>query len=119
MLRDASPSDFAAIYVVCGRTDMRLGIDSLAAIIENRYHLPLFVPNTLFLFCGRRAGKIRGLLWEGDGFLLLYKRVEQGHFSWPRNSSELRLMSPEQFRWLMQGFSIDPVIRNVTPAYSA
>lgn len=64
MLRDASPSDFAAIYVVCGRTDMRLGIDSLAAIIENRYHLPLFVPNTLFLFCGRRAGKIRGLLCE-------------------------------------------------------
>lgn len=43
MLRDANPSDFAGIYIVCGRTDMRLGMDSLAAIIENRYHLPLFV----------------------------------------------------------------------------
>ena len=41
MLRDANPSDFAGIYIVCGRTDMRLGMDSLAAIIENRYHLPL------------------------------------------------------------------------------
>ena len=71
MLKDADPKSFHAIYVVCGFTDMRLGIDSLAAIIETRYHLPLFVPNTLFLFCGRKSSKIRGMLWEGDGFLLL------------------------------------------------
>ena len=48
MLRDANPSDFAGIYIVCGRTDMRLGMDSLAAIIENRYYLPLFLSLTLF-----------------------------------------------------------------------
>ena len=119
MLRDASPSDFAAIYVVCGRTDMRLGIDSLAAIIENRYHLHLFVPNTLFLFCGRRAGKRRGLLWEGDGFLLLTKRVEDGHFAWPRNSSEARRLEAYQFEWLMKGFSIDPPIKEHHPSHSA
>ena len=61
MLRDADPKQFNAIYLVCGRTDMRLGIDSLAAIIETQYHLPVFVPNTLFLFCGRRASKKRDL----------------------------------------------------------
>lgn len=55
MLRDADPSSFSAIYVVCGYTDMRYGMDTFAAIIETRYHLPLFVPNTLFLFCGRRV----------------------------------------------------------------
>ena len=102
MLNDAVPSNFAGIYLVCGYTDLRYGIDSLASIIERRYKVNLFVPNTLFLFCGRSSKKIKGLLWEGDGFLLLYKRVEQRHFSWPRNSSELRSMSPEQFRWLMQ-----------------
>lgn len=78
MLRDADPSSFSAVYVVCGYTDMRYGMDTLAAIIEQRYHLPLFVPDSLFLFCGRRASKIKGLLWEGDGFLLLTKRVEDG-----------------------------------------
>ena len=71
------------------------------------------------LFCDRSACKIKGLLWEGDGFLLLYKRVESGHFSWPRNSDELRSMTPEQFHWLMQGFVIDPVIHDVTPRHSA
>ena len=119
MLRDADPKQFTAIYIVCGRTDMRLGIDSLAAIIETRYHLPIFVPNTLFLFCGRRANKIKGLVWEGDGFLLLTKRVEDGHFTWPRTSSEARCLNPHQFDWLMKGFSIDPVIKEHTPSRSA
>lgn len=119
MLRDADPASFTGIYLVCGRTDLRYGIDSLAAIIERRYNLNLFVPNTLFLFCGRSASKIKGLLWEGDGFLLLYKRIENGRFTWPRNSDEIRSLSPEQFHWLMQGFAIDPIIRDVNPAQSA
>ena len=83
MLKDADPRSFSGIYIVCGYTDLRYGIDSLSAIIERRFHRQLFVPGTLFLFCGRSASKIKGLLWEGDGFLLLYKRVECGHFSWP------------------------------------
>ena len=119
MLKDADPRYFAGIYVVCGFTDLRSGIDSLAGIIERKYKMELFIPNTLFLFCGRSASKIKGLLWEGDGFLLLYKRVDCGHFSWPRTSSELRSLSPEQFRWLMQGFAIDPIIHDITPLYSA
>lgn len=77
MLRDANPSSFAGIYIVCGYTDLRLGLDSLAAIITHRYQMNLFIPNTLFLFCGKSSSRIKGLLWEGDGFLLLYKRVEE------------------------------------------
>lgn len=119
MLKDASFKSFAGVYIVCGQTDLRYGIDSLAAIIEQKYKMSLFVPNTLFLFCGRSASKIKGLLWEGDGFLLLYKRVESGHFTWPRASEDLRNLSSEQFHWLMQGFSIDPVIRDIIPDQSA
>ena len=119
MFRDADPKSFAGIYIVCGYTDLRLGIDSLAAIIEKRYKMNLFIPNTLFLFCGRSSSKIKGLLWEGDGFLMLYKRVDCGRFSWPRTSSEIKNLSPEQFRWLMQGFSIEPIIRDVNPVISA
>lgn len=94
MLKDTDPKYFAGIYIVCGYTDLRYGIDSLAAIIERKYHTNMFVPNTLFLFCGRSALKIKGLLWEGDGFLLLYKRTESGHFSWSCSSDELRSMTP-------------------------
>lgn len=119
MLKDADPKSFAGIYIVCGYTDMRYGMDTLAAIIETRYHLPLFVPGTLFLFCGQRTNKIKGLVWEGDGFLLFTKRVESGRFAWPRTSREARLLSPKQFEWLMDGFAIDPVIKISHPERSA
>ena len=119
MLRNADHSSFASVYVVCGYTDMRLGIDSLATIIQSRYHLPVFAPEVLFLFCGRRATKIKGLLWEGDGFLLLTKRVESGHFSWPRNSKEAKQINDHQFEWLMKGFPIDPVIHISQPDKTA
>jgi transposase len=119
MFKDANPGSFAGIYIVCGYTDLRLGIDSLVAIINKRYHMDLFVPNTLFLFCGRSASKIKGILWEGDGFLMLYKRVDCGRFVWPRTSNDLKALSPEQFRWLMQGFAVEPIIHDINPVLSA
>ncbi|MBE5912265.1 MAG: transposase [Pseudobutyrivibrio sp.] len=62
MLKNTDFNYFPAVYVVCGYTDMRYGIDSLAAIIERKYKVNLFVPNTSFLFCGRQSTKIKGLL---------------------------------------------------------
>ena len=62
MLRDADPASFRNIYIVCGYTDMRYGIDSLTTIIERKYKKQLFVKDTLFLFCGRSASKTKGLL---------------------------------------------------------
>lgn len=105
MLKDANHSYFAGVYIVCGYTDLRFGIDSLAAIIERRFHMNLFVPNTLFLFCGRSSTKIKGLLWEGNGFLLLYKRVESGHFTWPRLSKHC---NTKLFLTLLHHFLILP-----------
>ena len=108
MLKDADPEYFSGIYIVCGYTDLRYGIDSLAAILERKFHAKLFVPNTLFLFCGRSASKIKGLLWEGDGFLLLYKRLDNGAFSWPRSAEEALEISSEQYAMFMQGLEIIP-----------
>ena len=62
MLKDADFKYFAGVYIVCGYTDLRYDIDSLAAIIEQKYHMSLFVPNTLFLVCGRSSTRIKGLL---------------------------------------------------------
>lgn len=47
------------------------------------------------------------LLWEDDGFLLLYKRLANGKFNWPRNEQEDRDLTYEQYIWLMQGLSVD------------
>ncbi len=95
------------IYLACGYTDLRRGIDGLAGIVQNQFNLNPF-QNILFLFCGRRTDRIKGLLWEGDGFLLVYKRLEDGKFQWPRSDDEARAISLQQFRWLTEGLSIEP-----------
>lgn len=94
------------IYIVCGYTDMRMGIDGLAQIIQGRYRMDPFGPK-LFLFCGKRSDRFKALLWEGDGFVLLYKRFEGGRVQWPRSSHEARQLSWQQLRWLLEGLSID------------
>ena len=103
MLTDFTGAD--RIIIACDRTDLRLGIDGLAALVKQQFHLDPFT-NTLFLFCGRRKDRIKALYWEGNGFVLLYKRLESGSFQWPRNESEARSLTPQQYRWLMEALRL-------------
>ena len=89
-------------YVACGYTDMRRGIDGLAAIVSQQFGAPL-CEDSLFLFCGRRTDRIKALYFSGDGYVLLYKRLNNGAFQWPRSEQELRLLDKRSFRWLMEG----------------
>ena len=94
------------IYIACGYTDMRKSIDGLAAVVQQQFHLDPF-SKSLFLFCGKRRDRIKVLFWEGDGFVLLYKRLENGSFKWPRTKDEVKPISWQQFRWLMEGLEIE------------
>ena len=77
MLNDFTGAD--KVYIARGYTDLRKGIDGLARLVQQQFELDPFT-NTLFLFCGRRRDRIKGLYWEKDGFILLYKRLEQGAY---------------------------------------
>ena len=68
----------ANIYIICGRTDLRKGIDGLAALVTEEYQMDVF-DNALFIFCGTRKDRFKALYWTKSGFPLLYKRFENGY----------------------------------------
>lgn len=99
------------IILRAGKTDLRHGIDGLAAIVRLVYGMNPLEEGTLFLFCGVRRDRIKGLLYEGDGILLLTKRLSNGVYQWPRDSNEARELSREAFTRLMTGFTVESSIR--------
>lgn len=113
MLKSAQ---FSQIYIACGRTDLRKGIDGLATLVKEQFDLNPFQENVLFLFCGTRQDRIKGLCWEGDGFVLLYKRIEAGRVKWPRNRQEVRNITLEEFHYLLDGLTIleEPSVRKAS-----
>lgn len=114
MLEDAA--GIRRVVLACGTVDLRKGIDGLAMIIGDKYQQNPFEKGTLFLFCGQRSDRIKGLLWMGTGFLLLYKRFESGRLSWPRTSQEAAELTEEQFNYLMLGLNpLDPKIKEIRP----
>ena len=102
---------FRRCIVAVGRTDMRLGIDGLAAV-RMRYGLDPLDKGTLFLFCGKKKDRFKGLLWTGDRFIMLYVRLADGSFQWPRTEDEARELTGGQFMRLMEGYTIDPCSRS-------
>ena len=73
MLNDGT--GFKKVYIATGFTDLRRGIDGLARIIRFQFHLDPYDKNTLFLFCGRRTDRIKGLLWEGLSAVFCYPHI--------------------------------------------
>ena len=104
MLNNAT--GFKKIYICTGYTDLRRGIEGLASIIRFQFNLDPYDKDTIFLFCGRRCDRIKALIWEGDGFLLCYKRLDTGAFNWPRSADEAVEISYDQYRMLMQGLEV-------------
>jgi len=93
------------VYIACGYTDLRRSIDGLISIVVHSFKLDP-MSSSLFLFCGRRSDRIKALFWDGDGFILLYKRLERGKYQWPRRASGVAELSRQQLRWLMEGLAI-------------
>ena len=73
------------VYLCTAPTDMRKGFDSLAALVtEHLDRDPL--SGDLFLFVSRGRDRIKGLVWQPDGFAIWYKRLESGTYRLPAHT---------------------------------
>lgn len=99
--------DIPSIYMAQGYTDLRKGVDGYALIIQENFQLSPF-EDALFIFCNRHRNKLKCLYWDGNGFWLLYKRLEKGHFKWiTKEKGQVLEISHQQLKWLLEGLKIE------------
>ena len=112
MLRDLDLSKYTHVYIAPRYTDLRAGIPGLSAIVQHQFNLDVFDESSIFLFCGKRRDRMKALCYDSCGFTLLYFRLNpgSGRFQWPMNAEDVMSMTPEQYKRLIHGFSIDPSI---------
>lgn len=85
---------------------MRKSIDGLCAIIQDQFSME--IDHALYLFCGRKCDRIKAILKEPDGIVMIYKRLTaQGSYRWPRDKSEVWNLTWREFDWLMSGIDIE------------
>jgi transposase len=90
---------------------MRKSFDGLAAIVKNSFSKnPL--DGTIFVFINRPADRLKMLRWEGDGYVLWYKRLEAGRFripvSYTTAGEAVVLVSAAQLAMILEG--IEPIV---------
>ena len=101
------------IYLHSGATDMRKSFDGLSGIIRGNFGGDP-ADGSLFLFVNKRRDRIKALWWDGDGFVLWYKRLEQGTFETvpPIRSGEARVqIDSTQLAMILGGVRLETVER--------
>src|SRR4051812_35764842 len=90
------------VFLACGRTDMRKGMDGLAMLAQQVLRQDPF-SGALFAFRGRRGGLVKLLWYDGQGMCLFSKRLERGHFVWPVTDTGSVSLTPAQLSMLLEG----------------
>lgn len=107
----------ARIWLATEATDMRCGFDRLAervrAVIGQD---PL--SGHLFVFRSQRGDRLKILLWDRDGFLLWYKRLEAGVFKLPRGKEGVRSLElrASELAMILDGIDVSKLKR--VPRYA-
>ena len=104
------------LWLAAAPVDMRLGFDGLTAKVHEVLAADPFCGHA-FVFRNKRGDRLKLLLWDGLGFWLLYRRLDQGRFHWPRAESGAVELSLAQWALLVEGrpWSALPLLKKVTP----
>ena len=94
------------IYLIAPETDLRLGIDGYAHIVQDHYRMnPM--SESFYCFTNKRHNRLKILYWDSNGFWLFYKRLEKSTFKWPKRNDECIEINEKQLGWLLEGLSIE------------
>ena len=89
------------VFVATRPVDFRKGIDGLALAVQEMFGLDPFC-GAIFVFRSKRADRIRLLIWDQTGMVLVQKHMEGGKFVWPQVRDGVMRMSPAQLAALFE-----------------
>ena len=100
-----SVSTKVRIFLCTRPTDLRQGFDGLhGLVLEVLRQDPL--SGDLFVFLNKRRDRLKLLVWEGDGWMVLYKRLESGTFAPPAGQEDSLALSSAQLALLLGGIDL-------------
>ncbi|EEE35342.1 IS66 Orf2 family protein [Rhodobacteraceae bacterium KLH11] len=97
-----SPAGNFKLYLASKPVDFRKGMDGLAAIVMKEFQLDPF-SGAIFIFRSKRLDRMKLIVWDGTGLILVYKRLEGKGFEWPRMQDGVISISKTQFEALFEG----------------
>jgi len=106
------------VWVAAGVTDMRKGMDGLAALVQTTLLENPFSGH-IFVFRGRRGDLVKLVWFDGDGLCLLAKRLERGRFVWPQAMSGTVALSAAQLSMLLEGIDWRRPVKTWRPELAA
>ena len=106
------------VWLAAGVTDMRKGMDGLAALAQTALCENPF-SGQVFVFRGRRGDLLKLLWFDGDGLCLFAKRLERGRFVWPQATSGSVSLSAAQLSMLLEGIDWRRPVRTWRPDLAA
>jgi transposase len=97
---------------------MRKGFDGLAAVVQTALVANPFCGH-VFVFRGRRGDILKVLWFDGQGLMLLAKRLERGRFIWPQATSGSVSLTSAQLSMLLEGIDWRMPVRTHQPELAA
>src|SRR6202795_3144225 len=98
------------VWLAIGPTDMRKSFDSLAELVRQQL-LSDPLSGQLFVFRNKRGDRVKLLYWDEDGFVILYKRLEEGTFRFPQAQAASVEIRAADLQMLLDGVDLDSVKR--------
>tara|TARA_B100001964_G_C14193490_1_gene582234 strand:- start:918 stop:1247 length:330 start_codon:yes stop_codon:yes gene_type:complete len=92
-------SNQSKLFLLEGHVDMRKGFEGLSVLIEETFSGELM--KGFFIFLNRRRDRMKVLYWDGDGFVIWYKRLEKGSFLRQKEGSVS--LDRREFLMLLEG----------------
>jgi transposase len=96
------PSGAVRVLVATRPVDFRKGMDGLAALVQESLGCDPY-SGVIYVFRAKRSDRVKLLLWDGSGLMLVSKRLEQGSFRWPAVSDGVMRLTSSQLSALLEG----------------